>query len=276
MNKPSTLAIFAFAVSAVFSSAALAQARSDISAPISGNLDSRVVTYAYTPDVVYRLPVTVGMHTHISFGPGEELVEKPKLGETIRWLIEGDHLNIYIKAMYPDANTSLTLVTNKRSYQFELVSTKLASERIQAVKFSYPDDEARFALRAQTVAKQERDVVEAKVEHLKAQNLADHAFDARSLEFYHIDTKNTEYQRMHAYSDGVRTWMRMPPGVQDLPAVFMVGQDEKGRESLMPVNYTVADRESVRDRDVIIIERTSPVWALRIGKSVDVRVVSEK
>ena len=80
---------------------------------------------------------------------------------------------------------------------------------------------------------------------------------------------------MHVYADGVKTWMRLPPGIQDLPAVFMVEKDERGREQLMPVNYTVADREGARDRDVIVIDRTAPQWRLRIGKSVDVRVTRD-
>lgn len=274
--KTSTIARFAFAAALCMGVAAQAQTRSDLSAPIPGNLDSRVVAYAYTPHVVYHLPVTVGMHTHIAFGPGEELVEKPRLGETVRWMMEGDHINIYVKALAPNVSTSMTLVTNKRTYQFELTATTKPSERIQAVKFTYPDDEALFAFRARSVAQQEREAVESKVEHLRAQNLSDQAIDPRLLSFYRVETDNPSYMRMHAYNDGVRTWIRLPPGIQDLPAVFMHDKDEKGRMALMPVNYTVADRDSVRDRDVLIVERVAPTWVLKIGQSVEVRLVSEK
>ena len=47
----------------------------ELAIPMPGNLDSRIRTYAYTPDVVYTLYVTVGMHTHIQLGGDERLKE---------------------------------------------------------------------------------------------------------------------------------------------------------------------------------------------------------
>ncbi|ABM59411.1 TrbG/VirB9 family P-type conjugative transfer protein [Verminephrobacter eiseniae] len=267
-----------FAITAsVLAGSALAQAapESEISVPIPGNLDPRIVTFAYTPDVVYQLPVTVGMHTHIPFTADEELSEPPSIGEKVRWRLEGNEKNIYIKALQPGVRTSLTLVTNKRTYQFELIATTKPNERIQKAQFTYPDEQAgiQMAWRNKTERAAEQ---AAQIErHRKAQNLSDAPMDASQLAFYSVRTDNTQYQRMHVYSDGVKTWMRLPPGVQDLPAVFMVDKDQRGREQLMPVNYTVADRENLRDRDVIIIDRTAALWMLRIGQSIEVRVARD-
>ena len=123
------------------SCAAHAQKVAAITVPTPGNLDSRVVTFAYTPDVVYKLNVTVGMHTHIALAPDEELIEVPRIGDKVRWRIEGNEKNLYIKATVPDTVTSLSLVTDKRTYQFELSATSKPSERIQKAVFSYPDQE---------------------------------------------------------------------------------------------------------------------------------------
>ena len=65
--------------------------------------------------------------------------------------------------------------------------------------------------------------------------------------------------------------MRMPPGIQDLPALFLVDTENK----LVPINYTVADRKGHEDRDVLIIERTNPKWLLKIKKSVEVKLTKE-
>ena len=83
-------------VTAVFLAfSANAATEKTISVPMPGYLDSRIVTFAYTPDVVYQLPITVGMHTHIPLGEDEELIESPRIGETVRWRVEGNEKNIY-------------------------------------------------------------------------------------------------------------------------------------------------------------------------------------
>jgi type IV secretion system protein VirB9 len=259
----------------VASSMGHAQMTSDISVPTPGNLDSRIVTFAYTPDVVYKLAVTIGMHTHVALGQDEELIEVPRIGDKVRWRIEGNEKNLYIKATVPDTQTSLTLGTDRRSYQFELSATSKASERVQKAVFSYPDAEEEFRIRTERVARAERERSESAAQAIASQNLASDTLDPSELTFYKVYTTDPELQRIHAYTDGIKTWIRMPPGVQDLPAVFMVEANERGKESLMPVNYTVADRKSIRDRDVIIVDRVHPVWMLQIGKRMQVRVAKD-
>lgn len=246
-----------------------------ISVPMPGNLDSRIVNFAYTPDVVFQLPVTVGMHTHIPLGDGEELIETPRIGEKVRWRVEGNEKNLYIKALVPGVRTSLTLVTNKRVYQFELIATNNPKDRIQKAQFTYPDEEAGVQIAWRRAQDKARAEFEDQERHLNAQNLADKAIPSGQLVFYGVESNNPEYKNMHVYADGLKTWMRLPPGIQDLPAVFMVDKDEKGREALMPVNYTVEDRDNARDRDVIVIDRTAPEWRLRIGKALEVRVTRD-
>lgn len=265
------------ALSAMFAMQAYAApvARTPVlSVPMPGNLDARIRTYAFTPDVVYTLPVTVGMHTHVQLGADERLKELPRLGETVQWRVTGNARNLYIKALRPDTKTSLTLVTDKRIYQFELRSTTDAEERIQKAVFNYPDDEDASQLasaieQANAVAavNEERKVEERAHLHAKKQELSPKPIDANALSFYKVEAK-APYDRMHVYDNGVMTWMRMPRGVQDAPAVFEVGSDNK----LMPVNYTWADRSDVRDPDVIVVDRIASQWMLKLGKQVEVKI----
>lgn len=253
---------------------AAANTPTSLNVPIPGNLDSRVVTFAYTPDVVFKLNVTVGMHTHIALGADEELIEVPRVGDKVRWRIEGNEKNLYIKATSPDTRTSLSLVTSKRIYQFELVATERPQDRVQKAVFSYPDDDEQILLSAQAAANAVRTAAQEKVEVLRSQNLSPEPIDPADLKFLTVASTDPAFNGMHAYTDGVRTYIRMPPGIQDLPAVFMVEVDDRKKESLMPVNYTVVDRKNVRDRDVIVIDRLAPIWVLQIGKKVQVRITN--
>lgn len=263
-------AVVAASFAATAAGASSTSAVNGLSVAVPGGLDSRVRVFAYSPDVVYTLPVTVGMHTHIPLGADEELIEKPKLGELVQWRVSGNERNLYVKALQSNIKTSMTLITDKRVYQFELVSTTAESQRIQKAYFVYPDDEDRMTLAQQSRVDRASALIAAEDSRKKDQELAAEPIDARRLNFYRVEGTK-EYERMYAYDDGRHTWMRMPPGIQDLPAVFMVGEDNK----LMPVNYTVADRKDKNDRDVIKIERTSPKWLLKIGKAVEVKVTKE-
>lgn len=276
MNLKTPLAPFALALLGVLiSTGANAQSSrasvSTISVPIVGNLDNRIVTYAYTPHVVYQLKVTVGMHTHIQLGPDEELIETPRFGDTVRWRVEGNEKNLYVKALAPGIKTSMSLVTSRRTYQFELQATERDSERIQKVMFSYPDTEMQIQQARTQLRAAEHEVIQAQIQQVRSQNLTSEPIDPSELEFLKIHSDDPNMLRMHAYTDGIKTWVRMPPGIQDLPAVFMVEANERGKETLMPVNYTVAERKNIRDRDVIIIDRVHPLWMLKIG-SFDVRI----
>jgi type IV secretion system protein VirB9 len=241
-----------------------------LSVPISGPLDSRVRVFAYSRDVVYTLPVTVGMHTHIELGPDEVLTEKPKLGETVQWSVSGNEKNLYVKALKERTSTSMTLVTDKRSYQFELVATTSPASRIQKAYFTYPEEEEKFAFERKARVQAEADATQREMQRRKDQELAPAALDPSQLNFAYRVDGDADFKPTAVFDNGTFTWMRLPKS-QDLPAVFMVDADKK----LMPVNYTVADRRGNGDRDQIIIERTAPHWVLKLGKA-EVRVTADK
>lgn len=239
-----------------------------MSVALSGPLDARIKVYAYSPDIVYTLPVTVGMNTHIELGANEQLVEKPRLGETVQWRVAGNEKNLYIKALKPGASTSLSLVTNKRAYEFELVATTAAASRVAKAYFTYSDEEEKFAFERRTQLEATATATRLENQRRKEQELSPIAIDPSMLNFGYRVEGDAEFRPTAIYDNGTFTWMRLPKS-QDLPAVFMVDADKK----LMPVNYTVPDRQG--DRDVIIIERTSPRWVLKLGKA-EVRVVADK
>ncbi len=262
--------MLAFGANLAFAAPPPNTAINSLSVAVPGGLDSRIRVFAYSPDVVYTLPVTVGMHTHIPLGPDEELIEMPKMGETVQWRVSGNQNNLYIKALKSDTRTSMTLVTDKRTYQFELVATTNAAERIQKAYFSYPDDDERISLSQKARADKKADTTLTEDARKKDLELSSQPISAKSLSFYKVEGTK-EFERMNAYDDGRLTYIRMPPGIQDLPALFMVDTENK----LVPINYTVVDRRDGEDRDVLKVERTNPKWLLKIKKSVEVKLTKE-
>jgi type IV secretion system protein VirB9 len=231
-----------------------------IGTAIPSPLDARIRYYAFSPDVVYTLPITVGMHTHLALGPDESLVETPKLGETIQWRISGNSSNLYIKALQPGVRTSLTLITDKRAYQFELVSTNETAQRIQKAYFQYPDEEDQAGLRYQNLLKaQKREA--AKVEEVALSR----AVDPADLNFKYDISGTAAFKPSAVYDDGKFTYFRLP-NTQDLPAIFMA--EEGSRTKLTPINYAIKG-------DQVVIERTAKTFVMKLGAA-EVRIVRSK
>lgn len=254
---PSVIGLVVFASHSIAAEQKIPKAYgTSVSAPYTSPLDSRIKYYAYTPDVVYTLPVTVGMHTHIQMGADEKLIEKPNIGETVQWRISGNAHNLYVKALQEDATTSLTLITNKRVYQFELQSTKDATKRVQKAYFTYPDEEQAFDL---LVAKQQVAVQKEaeRVENIKVSK----PVESSSLTFYKIEG-NASFKPHAVYDDGTFTYFRLPQ-IQDLPAIFML--EEGTRNKLSPLNYVVKG-------DQVIIERVAKTFVMKLGKD-ELRIV---
>lgn len=265
MNKLILIALSAFAITM-----GVANAQSNapgtpayvasISAPYNSPLDSRVKFYAYNADVVYTLPITVGMHTHIQLGADEVLIEKPKLGETIQWRITGNEHNLYIKALQPNTSTSLTLITDKRSYQFEIVSTTESSKRIQKAYFTYPDEDEKMELTLQHQIKDKKGEGQ-RLDSLKVSTSVDPA----QLNFNYTVTGTAAFKPSAVYDDGKFTYFRLP-ATQDLPAIFML--EEGSRNKLSPINYAVKG-------DQIIIERMAKNFVMKLGKE-ELRIAQGK
>src|SRR5579864_1876571 len=86
--------------------------------PSPGLLDSRIRSASYSADEVYRLTGFVGYQTDLEFETGETFVG---LGagdiEGISFVAQGNHL--FLKPKAAKVGTNLTIVTSRRSYQFD-------------------------------------------------------------------------------------------------------------------------------------------------------------
>lgn len=122
---------------AVAPAAVLAQT---LDQPVSA--DSRIKTFVYNENEVYNLTVHHGYQANIEFGLHED-VQTISVGDRIGWQIIPAGRRLFIRALETKAHTNMTVITNKRSYQFDLRATPSSSDKdlVYVVRFFYPDEQ---------------------------------------------------------------------------------------------------------------------------------------
>jgi type IV secretion system protein VirB9 len=206
------------------------------SLPPKGARDARIRVAEYHADEVYRLPAFVGYQVHLEFEPGEAFVG---LGagdvEGVSFVATGHHL--FLKPKVSAVTTNLTVVTDRREYQFEYTASAhrpnpQLEEVIYSLRFTYPPSGSPVepALAAGGEA--------------RPHNLQYGYCGPRAL------------QPTRAWDDGVQTYLTFAPRA-DLPAVFVLNPD--GTESL--VNWSV-------EADQVRVHRVAERLVLRRGRQV--------
>lgn len=109
------------------------------SIPAPGPGDARLQTVMYDPEQVVQLPVSAGYQLMVSFQAGEQ-IETIAVGNSNAWQVtankRGDFL--FVKSIVPSAATNMTIVTDVRIYNFELLSST-NGEGPFSVRFLYAD-----------------------------------------------------------------------------------------------------------------------------------------
>ncbi|MFC5550211.1 TrbG/VirB9 family P-type conjugative transfer protein [Massilia aerilata] len=228
----------------------------DVSAqPIPAPKENRIVRYTYSPDVIFRILALPNLTTHLELGEDEGVKETPAIGDQAQWIVTGGPRNLFIKPLRFDLETSLTIVTNKRTYQFQLIAGRSTSAQVfQKVSFFYPDREMEVKLRKET----EVAAVEAEQNRLSAQVVTTNV-DPASLDFGFKIEGEAPFKPTTAYSNGKFTFLIMP-NTQDSPAIFLLDGDNK--PSL--INYQVKG-------NMIVVERVATKLLLKLGNT-EVRI----
>lgn len=100
--------------------------------------DNRVKQVPYDPNQVYELVGTYGYQTSIEF-EADEMVKVVALGDTIAWQSMPFRNRVFLKPVEDNADTNMTVITSKRTYYFQLNSTKVKSGQSYLVRFVYPN-----------------------------------------------------------------------------------------------------------------------------------------
>lgn len=104
--------------------------------------DNRVKTYVYNENEVYTLMIFYGYQTSIEFAKGEE-VSTISMGDSYAWKINSIGNRLFVKPLEDNMHTNMTIITNKRAYQFDLFSKKIEGkfdkDLVYVMRFYYPE-----------------------------------------------------------------------------------------------------------------------------------------
>ena len=108
--------------------------------------DSRIRTIVYNENEVFQLKFHYGFQSYIEFAPDED-IEIISLGESYPWKITPIGKRLFIRPIQIDVTTNMTVITTKRTYQFEIsglaFDNKANEDLIYSIKFFYPDKEIK-------------------------------------------------------------------------------------------------------------------------------------
>lgn len=107
--------------------------------PAQAEADPRVRSILYTPDKVVRFTGKPGYQSSIRFAP-DERIENVAVGDSAAWQVtpnkRGNYL--FIKPLIAGARSNLMVVTDKRTYLFDLEAAR-AVQPVYTLSFDYPD-----------------------------------------------------------------------------------------------------------------------------------------
>jgi len=220
------------------------QSRAEL-APSKGLVDYRIRAISYDRDQVYRLRGFVGYQIDLEFEPGEAFVG---LGagdiEGLSYFGKDNHL--FLKPKATKVATNLTVLTNRRHYQFDYVALPRHPnlgdpDVIFALRFVYSEDRSKTA-------------EDAAAKHIDSDLGRASAQRHQNFDYWYCG--GPDLRPISASDDGVHTRLRFAAN-SDLPAIFVRNEDDS--ESLL--NYNM-------DNGDVVVHRVSRRFILRRGQLV--------
>lgn len=241
--------------------------------PLAG--DTRLVQFQFDADQTYLVLAKPKAVTHIQFG-ADELIQSVAAGDTANWELTPtkNRKNLFVKPKFEDQETSLTVITDQRTYQFVLRSTGEGKKWHQRINWIYPQEVVLDLAGADAPATGKTQAA--------AITLGATATDPGlrlvteptglkpdALRFRYEIQGDAPFRPTVVFDDGRFTYFKMPSGLQELPALFAVidGSDYALVNFEVKGDYLVAQR--VVEKAVLKLGRTevkinaAPVQAKR-------------
>lgn len=211
-------------------------------------IDSRIKDIVYSKYDVFKVTGYYNYQSSIEFAQDED-IGSISMGDPSGWQIVPSGNRIFFKPVELDATTNMTLITNKRTYLFELYAKE--AEDISDpdiafyIKFLYPDEN------------NDEHLTSYSKQHVKEMPDLSHPED---YNFNYSISGHEDIAPIKIFDDGQFTYLQFRDRNSAIPAIFSVDQDLK--EEI--INY----RPSKSDANLIIIERVYKKLSLRLGKRI--------
>lgn len=217
---------------------------------VVGN-DHRIHYFKYDPNEIFHIKTKVGYSTLIQLSSGETITDDGGLGmgESKSWSVAVKSNNIFFKPVESVPETNMILVTNKRTYAFNL-STTLGNDMTYIARFIYPE-QGQVPLSTSSATYPSSNTPAPKTFREVAK---DTYIDSRINTSY--KSKGDKIVPTNVWDNGMFTYLRFN-NTNELPAVYKVMQD--GNEVL--VNSHV-------EKDLLIVHEVTQLLRLRLGNAV--------
>jgi type IV secretion system protein VirB9 len=208
--------------------------------------DTRLITFPYEANDTYTILTRPHVVTHIELAADETVVTFA-IGDASKWQAEHAANNIFIKPTYENSYTNAVLVTSKkRVYQLVLRSAPDGGKWYQRVSWTYP---GVILYQEATDEKRQRDEKEENSAPIRG-------LDPSKLNFAYTVKGDAPFKPVTVFDDGRFTWIQLPPGIQDLPGLFLRADDK----TLELANY-------LQRENFLVLQRLAKGIVLKLGKA---------
>lgn len=227
--------------------------------------DTRLVEFEYDADNTYLILTKPKAATHLELAADEE-VQTIAAGDTKHWEIQrtANGRHVFVKPTYPNQENPCTIITTKRTYQIVFRSTDAGAKWYQRVNWRHGQTVLLDIAQIQPKAA-EQGVGDAAGRAAGATKAGDDELrvNPSKMRFGYQVIGDAEFKPVAIFDDGTFTWIKMPPQVQELPALFA----QTDEDDYQLVNYVVKGEH-------IVAQRLLKAGVLKLGKS-EVRFVRE-
>jgi type IV secretion system protein VirB9 len=230
-----------------FAAAMLFCAAGPLTTPVLAG-DARLVEVRYEAARVYRVEGKPKVQATIRFAD-DEAIENVAVGDSNAWQITPNKRAnlLFVKPLLTRASTNMTVVTNKRTYLFDLVASPSA-DPLYVLSFKYPEPPKTKADAGVQLAASSGDAPEAA-------QAPSATVDPADLNFAWSKSGDEKLLPETIFDDGEATFLTWPDG-RAVPAILIT--DASGTEG--PVNFTVRG-------STIVVAGVPPQFVLRAGKA---------
>jgi P-type conjugative transfer protein TrbG len=198
--------------------------------------DDGKVLYAYGQEMPKLIcsPLRV---CDIELEPGEQVVSKPKVGDSARWIIgkmesgtaENPVIHVVVKPTDVNLKTDLIIPTDRHVYYIQLVSENSEKGYFHRVGFYYPEDlTAEWGRDAGKLKRQAEDR-----DNLVVSDLPSVALD--KVDFNYKVDGTAPFRPVRVFNDGRKTYIQMPMAIASGELPTLMGMDDSNNPML--VNY---------------------------------------
>lgn len=210
--------------------------------------DPRLVERLYSADEVVTIQGHTNVQATIRFAEDEH-IENVAVGDSQKWQITPNRRAnlLFVKPLTERAATNMTVVTDKRTYLFDLVASPANRNPLYVLSFTYPEE-------PEAVQQAEAEAEKPNSVELAAATDPYAVVDPAKLNFAWKTRGDAKLLPASIYDDGNATFLTWSAGTP-LPAILI--KNQKGAEG--PVNYAVRG-------EAIVVEGVPREIILRSGE----------